>query len=332
VALHAAHFSRIYVEPRVADFPLGRRVLEKFSKADIVEIGHYKDVFNRPRQDWDVQRASRNIILAVREDKFIYDGSPYASPFGHKRFFYNTLVLNCLYDCGYCYLQGMFPSSHVVVFVNQQDFKDCVTQKSQEGPLYLCISYDTDLLAFEGLFGLCSEWYHYVAEHSNVTVELRTKSSNKQIFRKLSPIPNFVLAWTLSPQSIICQYEKDAPSLRARLESVKMALEEGWKVRLCIDPILYVDDWEDLYQELVDEIARSVDVSLVYQFSLGVFRMNSGYLKKIRRRGRQSAVLYDDFVVDNGASSYGAEVSHRLVERVRESLTYLVESNRIVVW
>lgn len=332
MALHAPHFSRIYIEPRVGEFPLGRSLLEKFSRADIVEIGHYKDVFNRPRQDWSLQRASRSLILAVRDDKFIYDGSPYASPFGHERFFYNTLVLNCLYDCDYCYLQGMFPSSHVVVFVNQQDFKDCVTEKAQDGPLYLCISYDTDLLAFEGLFGLCSEWYRYVEMNPNVTVELRTKSANKQLMRKLPPLPNFVLAWTLSPDSVISQYEKDTPPLKARLDAVKMALEKGWKVRICIDPILYVEDWEDVYQELVDQIARSVDMSLVFQFSLGVFRMNNGYLKKIRRRGRTSSVLYDDFVVEKGASSYSAEVGQRLVAVVKESLAPLVDSDRIVVW
>ena len=31
-------------------------------------------------------------------------------------------MLNCIYDCKYCFLQGMFNSANYLVFVNYQDF------------------------------------------------------------------------------------------------------------------------------------------------------------------------------------------------------------------
>mgnify|MGYP006970641936 FL=1 len=30
-------------------------------------------------------------------------------------------MMNCIYDCSYCYLKGMYPSGHMVLFVNIED-------------------------------------------------------------------------------------------------------------------------------------------------------------------------------------------------------------------
>ena len=31
-------------------------------------------------------------------------------------------MLNCIYDCNYCFLQGMFNSANYLVFVNYEDY------------------------------------------------------------------------------------------------------------------------------------------------------------------------------------------------------------------
>lgn len=30
-------------------------------------------------------------------------------------------MMNCIFDCEYCYLKGMYPSGNLVVFVNLED-------------------------------------------------------------------------------------------------------------------------------------------------------------------------------------------------------------------
>ena len=32
-------------------------------------------------------------------------------------------MLNCVYDCRYCFLQGMYRSANYVLFVNYDDFR-----------------------------------------------------------------------------------------------------------------------------------------------------------------------------------------------------------------
>ena len=69
--------------------------------------------------------------------------------------------MNCVFDCEYCYLKGMYPSANLVVFVNLED----ILRKWKEtcrAPVYLCVSYDTDLLALEHLTGYAARWIEFV--------------------------------------------------------------------------------------------------------------------------------------------------------------------------
>ena len=43
-------FSHIYVERGVREHPRTKQILSRFPEAQVIEIAHYKDVFNRRRQ------------------------------------------------------------------------------------------------------------------------------------------------------------------------------------------------------------------------------------------------------------------------------------------
>ena len=52
---------------------------------------------------------------------FFYEGAPVCQDFGNTNFYYCSTMMNCIYDCSYCYLKGMYPSGHMVLFVNIED-------------------------------------------------------------------------------------------------------------------------------------------------------------------------------------------------------------------
>ena len=89
------------------------------------------------------------LILAIKKPPYIYKGTDILQDGGYKNFYYNTPMLNCLYNCSYCFLQGMYPSANIVVFVNQIDMQDAVKseivkREYKDQPLMLSISYNTD--------------------------------------------------------------------------------------------------------------------------------------------------------------------------------------------
>jgi len=323
-------FSHIYIEHSAADYPMTERVLARFPKATRISIQNYKEVFNRPRQRWDQQKNALKLILAVRDEHFLYPGSSFVPDFEHSHFYYTTPVLNCLYGCEYCYLQGMFPSANLVVFVNSNDFISAAnTQLPSSQPAYLCISYDTDLLALEDLFGYCAEWIEYARLNPHVTLELRTKSANIQALQAISPPTNAILAWTISPDEVIQRYEHRTPKLAARLTSIAKAQELGWNVRLCFDPILRVENWQQHYAELIHKTFAAINPSSIYDASLGVFRIPSGYLRAMQHNNPTSKLVHYPYTVKNNSASYAPSEHQEMIQAVSLNLSQYLPQEKI---
>ena len=60
-------FSHIYVERGVREHPRTKQILSRFPEAQVIEIAHYKDVFNRRRQQYEAQhRSSMKVRSRVR--------------------------------------------------------------------------------------------------------------------------------------------------------------------------------------------------------------------------------------------------------------------------
>ncbi|GAW92717.1 radical SAM protein [Calderihabitans maritimus] len=322
-------FSHIYIEKSIATHPITKKVLHRFPHATRIEVNHYKDVFCRTRQNFFLQKNSRKLILAVKKDRFIYPGTKVCQNFGNEHFYYTSSVLNCIYECDYCYLQGMYPSANIVVFVNIEDFFSELESLLQKHPVYLSISYDTDLLAFENVVPFASMWIQYARRHPDLQIELRTKSVNYSAIRHLPPSENIVLAWTLSPQEAINEFEQKTPSLNARLKCIKQSINDGWKVRLCFDPILYIEKWQEHYKQCIQETFSILPAEKIKDISIGVFRMPRDYLKNIRKNKIDSPLLHYPFECKNGIYSYPEQITRQLIDFVYQMIHSYVPSEKI---
>jgi len=182
---YLSNFSHIYIEDRAKNYKLTKEILDKLD-SKIISINHYKDVFNRYNQDYRLQKNSMKLILAVKESNFLYEASSLIQTQNYQNFFYTPTILNCIYDCHYCFLQGMYPSSNIVLFVNIEDFFDEVEKKLKTlNRMFLSISYDTDILAFEKLFGISKKWIEFSQNFNNLELEIRTKSVNYKTIENL---------------------------------------------------------------------------------------------------------------------------------------------------
>ena len=323
-------FSHIYYEKDVLMQPAAQSVIKKFPSARLIEIENYKDIFNRRRQDWRLQKESPKIILAQKKSEFYYQGSNLTPDFNLENYFYNTLIMNCIYDCHYCYLQGMYPSANIVIFTNINDyFKETSKLLSEKGNIYLSISYDTDLLAFENIVPYCADWIDFTSRNKNLTVELRTKSTNYKAIARKSPQPNFILAWTVSPDVISKKYETSTPSLKARLEAANLALNDGWKVRLCIDPILTISNWQEIYSGLVSQIKENIEISNLHDLCLGTFRMNKKYYENLREMRTDSDIIHSNFETVSKQIYYPEKLRNSAIRHLKETLGEFIAEDKI---
>lgn len=314
-------FSHIYIEKGIKDHVRTKEILAKFPNAIPVLIRHYKDSFNRNSQNFRIQKETPKLILAEKKDQFLYPGSDFSPNFSHQHFYYNTMALNCIYDCEYCYLQGMFPSANLVLFVNWEDFFSATNTFLEENKsLYLALSYDTDLLALESFFPATKSWLKFAESQPNLSLEIRTKSTNYSQIANFPPNPNVILAWTLSPQTIIETIEHGTPSLQARLKAIGHAIRDGWKVRICIDPILRVPNWQIHYQSLADTLGKELKVEGITDISFGGFRMNIDFLKRMVDARKDSSILFHAFAKKDKIVSYSELETEEILELMSTAL------------
>ncbi|WKZ57960.1 MAG: DNA photolyase [Bdellovibrionota bacterium] len=276
-------FSHIYVEESLRDNDRADAILKRFRHATVIPIADYRQLFMRPRQEWRGQKESQKLVLAERKAEFLYAGSAVTPHFGFQHFFYNTLALNCLYDCSYCYLQGMLPSANLVLFLNVEDFIEAaLAQLRRTAPMYLCLSYDTDLLPLESFVPYTDLWLQVVRDTPELTVELRTKSAATHALRGKTPCDRYILAWTLAPQIAIDRFERRTPSLKSRLLALRSAIDSGWSVRVCLDPVLEFEGWQAAYEALLADLS-SLPLHLVRDVSVGTLRMSKEHWKQFSR-------------------------------------------------
>ena len=227
------------------------------------------------------------MILAKKEGQRLYDGAVVCQDFSESHFCYTSLLMNCPFHCAYCYLQGMYPSSNLVMFLNLEDyFSDCRKWIAEKGSLYLCISYDSDLLAMEGVYPYVEEFARFLNQENALRIEVRTKAGGEGLWRKMQKLPlslegrkRMIFAFTLSPEEIIEEAEEGTARLSSRIFAIQKALEEGYLVRLCFDPMIYHPRWKALYSDLVQEVFEKIPMERIHDCSLGSFRISESYFK-----------------------------------------------------
>lgn len=333
-------FSHIYIEEAMLRDRECLRVLERFPKAVYIPIRHYKDVFNRKKQNRSLQEKSRKLILARKEGQRIYKGAPVCQDFSEAHFYYSSLLMNCPFHCAYCYLQGMYPSANLVLFLNLNDyFTDCRALLSEKESLYLCISYDTDLIAMEEVYPYVERFLSFLEEEKKLLIEVRTKAGGEGFFRRIETLSvpedvkrRMIFAFTLSPLEIVEEAEQGSAGLMGRIVAVKRAIEEGFRVRLCFDPMIYHTDWKNIYRRFLDLVFREIPSEKVYDISVGSFRISESYLKAMERACPDSPHTFFPYENTNGFYHYPKDLLEEMEGFLLSRIEEQFPKERIFRW
>jgi len=86
-----------------------------------------------------------------------------------------------------------------------------------------------------------------------------TKSANIKDILSSNSQKHVIVSFTLNSFNVAKKWEKKAPSPKKRINAAKKLFDEGYEVRLRIDPIIPVENWDDEYLELVDFIFSRFD-------------------------------------------------------------------------
>lgn len=317
----------LYIEKSIRDHPTTERIVSQFPKARRVNIARYTEVFNPKSQNFRTQKQNPALILALKHDNHILE-APQGYHIGGQHNYYFSHMMNCIYDCRYCFLQGMYSSANYVVFVNQEDFFDRIGTLAEQHnePSWYFSGYDCDSLALEPITGFSERCIEFFRRTPNAHLELRTKSTQIRYLLEAEPASNCIVAYSFTPAPIAQKVEHKTPSVEKRIDCLERLQQHGWKVGLRFDPLIRAANFEVLYRELFDSVFSRLDTSSIHSVSLGPFRLPKPFYKKLIQLYPEEKLLADQFEVQDNLVSYPAEeeaemmqwCSERILEYVSE--------------
>ncbi|MEQ1841627.1 MAG: spore photoproduct lyase family protein, partial [Verrucomicrobiales bacterium] len=238
---------------------------------------------------------------------------------GHSGNFYFSHILNCLYDCRYCFLQGMYRSANYVHFVNDERFEAGIDESRCNDGRSTCFfsGYDCDSLAMEGITGFAEHFIPFFSSRPDAILELRTKSINTRVLEHSDPVANIVVAYTMTPDVIAREIEHGAPSFEMRLKRLQTLSRQGWSVGLRLDPLIPWPGFKGIYTEMVTRILETVDPSKIHSVTMGPMRFPKAMYERILHLfPRDPLFALQEMELRNKQMTYDPGTEREMIEHI----------------
>ena len=308
----------IYIENQVKNHFRTKKILSKLNKnVDVIYCDHYGEIFNIKSQNFRVQKNKPALILAKKDGKKLHE-IPKNFGIGGDKNYYFSHMLNCIYDCEYCFLQGKHMSAHYLLFINYEDFfleikKKLKINNSQKN--YFFSGYDCDSLALDGITGFVDYFLPIFKKNKNAVLEIRTKSIQINKILKYKSFNNCVIAFSFTPENISKLVEHKVPSVKKRIDAMKKLVEKGWKIGLRFDPIIPACNFAKIYEKLFLDISKNIPNDSIHSISFGMMRFPKKMFKKIIKENSGKRINLLDLENKNGIYSY-SDVKKKKFENI----------------
>lgn len=315
-------FSALYIEKDLLQHPRVISLCERFNDIPHIAIDRYGEVFNRKSQNFRLQKRFPSLILARKHDNFVLR-APDSYGFGGKHNYYFSHMLNCIYDCRYCFLQGMYRSAHYVLFINYEDFETALLNTiatNQNSVSNFYSGYDCDSLALEPVSHFTDTILPLFAQHPSAILELRTKSTQIRCLLDKDPISNVVVAYSFTPDEISRSLEHKVPRLEKRLHAMKKLQAQGWNIGLRFEPVLYESKYQENYSALFETIFSELHVDQLHSVSLGMFRMPDNFFKNIVKLYPDEKLFAGLLHNNNGLVAYQHNIEKEVLHFCQQKL------------
>ncbi|NQU18067.1 MAG: hypothetical protein HQ564_08390 [Candidatus Saganbacteria bacterium] len=243
---------------------------------------------------------------------------------GHRSCGYIVIsqIINCPYNCSYCYLQTFYGKDEIVVVTDE----DKILRETKEymdasdHPLRIGTGEFSDSLAIPEAVSLAKKLVKLFSEQDKHLLELKTKSTNVDQLLDLDHKGRTVVGWSLNPESIAKTEEPDAPSLKERLMAAKRCAEAGYFISFHFDPIIAGNGRE--YEGVVGEIREYVDPRQIAWISLGALRFPAKQKEVIQKKHNNSRIDFSQMIQGkDNKLRYPSEVRKELFANLRAAVS-----------
>ena len=166
----------------------------------------------------------------------------------------------CNFDCAWCYLNGTLrfrPMKKDPYVKDPEKIKQHLSEyfNTVKKPSLLNSGELSDSLVNDGNgFSLCEDIIPLFKAQKRHKLLILTKSSNVKKVLDSEAQKQVIPSFSINSFKVSKKWENGAPNPKRRIGAAKKLSEDGYQVRLRIDPIVPIENWEEDYIELVDHI------------------------------------------------------------------------------
>ena len=295
----------IYYENGIEEYELGKELMEKFKDVPKILIENHNNIEEmRKKSNKEFPNMKRNLIIGVRKThKYVenHKVSDYLVPYTSS---------GCTASCMYCYLVCNYNKcAYLRLFVNREQMLEKIikTAEKDERELTFEIGSNSDLILENTITNNLVWTIENFKDSQKGKLTLPTKFDMVDSILNLNHNGKVIIRVSVNPEEIINRVEFGTSRLKGRIEAINKLQEAGYEVGILIAPVIFVDNWRDLYLELIQRLNLELSEKVKSKVFFEVIFMTYSYVHtKINEEAFPNAInLYNkELMTGRGRGKY----------------------------
>ena len=269
-------YSKVYYEPDILNYDLGKRLKDKFQHLEWIPIESHNNIEElRNKENKEFVKMKSYLIIGTRKThKYVENqkSSDFLVPFTSS---------GCSAMCLYCYLVCNYNKcSYLRIYVNTDQIISKLIKKSYstEELSTFEIGSNSDLVLENELTGNLVRVIEEFGEKGRGFITFPTKFNMVDDLLNLHHNGKTIIRMSLNPQYIISKIEIGTSSLEERIIALNKVCDKGYKVGILIAPVVFVDNWEAIYIELLDILKEKLSDKVKKEMFIEIIFMTYSYI------------------------------------------------------
>lgn len=249
----------VYFEPDALNYPKGRRILEwaKEQGLDIHMTTSHNQIRDLPGES-ELEKyriAKRTLVVGIRKTLKFDSSKPsaeYAIP----------IATGCMGHCHYCYLQTTLGAKpYIRVYVNIDDILGAAKQYIEERAPEITrfeAACTSDPVGLEHISGSLKQLIEFMGEQPLGRLRFVTKYHHVDSLLDARHNKHTRFRFSVNADYVIKNFEPGTSSFAERIEAAGKVAGAGYPLGFIIAPIIWHDNWELGYAELLDKLHKAL--------------------------------------------------------------------------
>ncbi len=266
----------IYYEPAALNYILGQQLREKFKDLEWIPIENHNNIEQlRKNPNTEFARMKRHLIIGVRKSL------KYTPNHKVSQFLVPYTSSGCSAMCLYCYLVCNYNKcSYLRLFVNREQMmtKLIKTANQSDEDLVFEIGSNSDLVLENTLTGNLVWTIENFSRSQKGSLTFPTKFHMVDPLLALNHKGKIIMRMSVNPEKIIRNVEFGTSGLKERINAMNQMCEAGYRVGMLIAPVIFVENWMELYSELIEQLADELTDKVKKQLFIEIIFMTYSYV------------------------------------------------------